>query len=156
MSHSGAWSKIIYDIETSLKTSVCGFHKRLPISDMYGFIYDIEGIISPGSGMEDSWRIKYVDKDNKQAMTVIGNGSSNRFEVVSRNYSFPASFPTENVYNTAMSLFTPRQTVVTKDRYMPGPVVRVQQPASLAKHGGSKKRNTCRRSSRRRLSVRRK
>jgi hypothetical protein len=131
------------------------------MSDMYGFIYDIEGINSPDSGMEDSWRIKYVDKDNKEAMAVIGNGSSNRFEVVSRNYAFPASFPTDNVYNTAMSLFTPRQTVVTKGSYMPGPAVRVQQPASLAKHGGTKKRNTCRRNamrtrgSRRRLSVRR-
>ena len=153
MSHAGAWSKIIYDIETCLATSVCGFHMRLPITEFYGFIYDIEGIKSPESGMEDSWRIKYVDKDNKQAVTVIGHSSSNRFEVVPRTYNFPASFPTENVYNTAMSLFTPRKTVNTKGRYMPGPVVRVQQPASLAKHGGAKK---SRRGSRRRLSVRRK
>lgn len=128
MSHSGAWATIIGQIEKCLAKTPCGFHMRLPINDLYGFIYDITGIISPGSGMEDSWRIKFINEKNMPAVATIGQGSSNRFEVVPRSYRFPSSFPAVQVFETAMSMFSPRVSVASEGRYTPGPAVRVEQP----------------------------
>lgn len=126
MSRSGAWVTIIENIENCLTKTVCGFHMRLPISDLYGFIYEIEGIISPVSGMEESWHINYIDEKKEQKKAIIGNGSPNKFEVVSRDYGFPASFPTEEVFQTAMSLFKTKE----------------ERGAETAKHGGSARRSS--------------